>query len=485
MQAVNIILDTIPQLQNPAPQKTMACAEQNGNSFLDRVKSELSKDHSTEDAKGVTPAAGQEKKTQTVQESGHERESGQEKKELVKQTETGSTDSEKNATVDRGRVSGTDKPEKIPVPQEKSADTVLKKGKSSDPAGKNKTDKKQVRGTDVPVESAADTAKLTAEQISWLNGQSVRSVTPAQTPGSDKKNPAADIVTVKENSGEQQQDKKTAAVTLNDAQNLSVTDPGALLRDLAAGKTQGKLSDAEDKSGEKEHGSKKISKPADTVLFDVTDLRTEAGSPQEKIKTAVKSDFVTSVKYDGQNNVQMTLNLTNQVQQNILSSSDQAASATGSNFQTMLANQLQHNAADFVRAGSIVLRDNNVGNINLVLHPESLGNVKISLQLTDKVIAGHITVASQEAYNAFHESIGSLRQAFAQNGFDSPTFDLSWTGQQNSSAGSGNRGQDQPGTQYRSSQVYGDFAASDGATAVSGAVPAAGTAGDYRVNIVA
>ena len=76
----------------------------------------------------------------------------------------------------------------------------------------------------------------------------------------------------------------------------------------------------------------------------------------------------------------------------------------------MLQNAVQHSAPEFVKAGSIVLKDGNKGTINLIMRPESLGNVKISLSLSDKTISGQITVASKEAYDAFKESIDSIRQ---------------------------------------------------------------------------
>jgi len=108
-------------------------------------------------------------------------------------------------------------------------------------------------------------------------------------------------------------------------------------------------------------------------------------------------------------------------------------------FSSMLSQELQASAGEFVRAGQIVLRDNDAGVIKLTLHPESLGNVKISLELSgDKKISGKIVVASQEAYDAFNESLGSLQDAFAQSGFDATGFDLSFAGQ---GSGDGARGE--------------------------------------------
>ena len=164
------------------------------------------------------------------------------------------------------------------------------------------------------------------------------------------------------------------------------------------------------------------------------------------------------IKSVGNNAVEMTMANVTDVNANITSSNSQTAGAVGSNYQSMLANQIQNNAPEFVKAGSIVLRDNNQGTINLILHPESLGNVKVSLQLTDKVIAGQIVVQSQEAYNAFRDSIDSLKQAFAQNGFDTANFNLAMGGDMmNGNGGNPEQRADAP---FVASRAYGDYAES-------------------------
>ena len=64
----------------------------------------------------------------------------------------------------------------------------------------------------------------------------------------------------------------------------------------------------------------------------------------------------------------------------------------------------------------------------MVLHPEELGNVKIKLELSDKLITGKIIVSSEEAYSAFKNNIESLRQAFLSSGFENAGFELAWNG---------------------------------------------------------
>lgn len=169
-------------------------------------------------------------------------------------------------------------------------------------------------------------------------------------------------------------------------------------------------------------------------VFTVTDLRTQK-NPQVQLEK--KADFVTSVKQTDSNSVQVTMDLTALAEKNILSLDSQSAGAQGSAFQAMLEKQISENASDFVKAGNIVLKDNNAGKINLILHPENLGNVKISLELSDKVITGKIIVSSQEAYKAFNATSENLKSAFIESGFDGASFDVSFAGQNQNFAGGG------------------------------------------------
>ena len=99
-------------------------------------------------------------------------------------------------------------------------------------------------------------------------------------------------------------------------------------------------------------------------------------------------------------------------------------------FAERLASELRNNAADIVRAGQVILRNGGEGTIRLALHPETLGAVRIHLEMTgEKKIAGRITVASREAWDAFSDSMDSLIAAFSDEGFDTAAgFDLSWAG---------------------------------------------------------
>ena len=238
--------------------------------------------------------------------------------------------------------------------------------------------------------------------------------------------------------------------TLIVAQELSVDSPMEFLADFSDSKFVGN-----EKIVTNLKNTKKFALDKEGKII-VTDLRT---APSENVQENVKNtkgNFVTEVKFDGNNSAQMTLDLANNVQQNLTSSNTQSAAASNSNFQAMLTNQIQQNAYDFVKTGSIILKDNDVGSIKLILHPESLGNVKIDLQISDNTINGKIVVASQEAFNAFKDSMDSLKQAFMQSGYETSNFDLNLAGQNNSSNNFANQ-QENNDAKFQMARTYAEY----------------------------
>lgn len=130
-------------------------------------------------------------------------------------------------------------------------------------------------------------------------------------------------------------------------------------------------------------------------------------------------DMVFTYQSVGNNNVNVDVNLKN------------ANTVAAKDFAQMLSQELQNNAGELVKSGTMILKDGGKGSINLILHPESLGSVKIKLELSENVVEGKIIVYSEEAYKAFKESIGALKNAFAESGFQNSGFDLSFAGQNN------------------------------------------------------
>lgn len=164
-------------------------------------------------------------------------------------------------------------------------------------------------------------------------------------------------------------------------------------------------------------------------VFTVIDERTMAENAKDA-KDA-KNNFVTSVQYDGANTAEMNMHLPQSSVQGGLTakaSVDTVQMGKEANFGAMLSSEIKNNASDFVKTGLITLKDNNQGTINLILHPEELGNVKIKLELSDSIITGRIIVQSEEAFGAFKDNIESLRQAFVSQGFEAAGFELSYQG---------------------------------------------------------
>ena len=156
----------------------------------------------------------------------------------------------------------------------------------------------------------------------------------------------------------------------------------------------------------------------------VEDLRTKPeiqNTAEQNKKPLVKAS---EVKLTNENTAVLSVELNPNAEADVLSLNTQTAASTGSNFQAMLSNQLTNVAPEFVKAGNLVLKDNNQGTINLILHPDDLGNVKIHLSLDGKTLSGHITVATKEALQVFKDNAETLREAFIKSGFDGASFDV-------------------------------------------------------------
>jgi hypothetical protein len=98
----------------------------------------------------------------------------------------------------------------------------------------------------------------------------------------------------------------------------------------------------------------------------------------------------------------------------------------GSGLEDALARELRENLnTDIVKQASILVRNQQEGTIRLTLRPESLGNVKIRLEMAENKITGHIIVESSEAFKAFERELPVLEKAFRDSGFSETNLDMS------------------------------------------------------------
>ena len=180
----------------------------------------------------------------------------------------------------------------------------------------------------------------------------------------------------------------------------------------------------------------------------VIDMRTEQvaeqiANPEDSAVTkegAKKSDFVKTVEYDSNGNATISLSLKGEnqaIDNGVVQTSNQ-------DFSSMLSREIASSANDLVKTGSIILKDNNAGTINLILNPEELGSVKIKLEISDNQITGKILVASKEAYDAFNQNLNLLKNAFIDSGFSAGGFDLAFTGSNQQGDVGQNVNQNQP-----------------------------------------
>lgn len=490
MQAVNI-QQLIPQQQTQT--KTDSPPLKTGDtSFMDMLRTErkaadqnekISQTETSDKNSSADKAPAAEKhqeQTSSAEKNGAEKKPAEkissEKESVAK--ESIEKESVEKLTAKKSKTAKSESEEKKPCQTETDASGKAAVAQNS---GLLKTASavKNVKqdGTEKTASSATQKNKTEDAQFAWLVGQTNEKTT--------DKISSDDFASLIDAATEFIPGSETEADKLARSQNLAATDPAQFLANAVQQLTKNDK-DAKTVSDGKNDSAKK-DKDKTTVRFEVRDERTVStdvlNQKNDIKKVQAKSELVLSADSKEGNNASLTMDLVNHAQQNITASSGQTAAAAGSDFQSMLSNAIQQNAPEFVKAGSIVLKDNNQGTINLVLHPESLGNVKISLSLSDKVIAGQITVQSQEAYDAFKESIDSIKQAFAQNGFETAGFNLNFAGNSNF-AGNGQSGQQQQmDSSYRAGRTYGDYASAGSSSETNEA--AYDNQNFYAVDIVA
>jgi len=97
-----------------------------------------------------------------------------------------------------------------------------------------------------------------------------------------------------------------------------------------------------------------------------------------------------------------------------------------SDFSTRLADVMKN---EMVKHTGLILKDGGGGEIHLVLKPESLGSVRVRLNLDDNHIVGKIIVDNNTVKQIMEENLGHLETALQQNGYQAAAFDVSVAGE--------------------------------------------------------
>ena len=473
-QAITDIIVNPSQLQDLQLSTTVKDSpKQTSVSFADILSSYTNEDISKSDSKPVQSESEERKLSET------ERKNPAEKAEETSENQV--KKSEKEEDRSEKAVEKTDSRAKDAQKASEKADDDKKPAMAEKNTTAQTKNQAQIKS---PAKAGEKTAKdLKSKKLSEKDFSRLEELTQKTELENDASKLAANLQKlVKEDENNQPKDLKADDSELeikgladsanqNAVNNLQNTENNneASEFDFSGGEEKGRKTFALDKEG-------KI-----TVEDQRTKLEGDANNQlADSKKSAIKSS---EIKLTNDSTAVMSLELNPNAEADVLSLNTQTAASNGSNFQAMLSNQLSNVAPEFVKAGNLVLKDNNQGTINLVLHPDDLGNVKIHLSLDGKTLSGHITVATKEALQVFKDNAETLREAFIKNGFDAANFDVAMNNGGSFNQSSGFEGQDN-GNNLFAKRAYGDSAASLSAELES-ILDNAEDISNYSVNIVA
>jgi flagellar hook-length control protein FliK len=177
-------------------------------------------------------------------------------------------------------------------------------------------------------------------------------------------------------------------------------------------------------------------KSRDRINVEFLDLRTE--SPME-------TGNVRGVVLSAQGQTPLKSELEISVDLNPKSANTEAGKAGNETYQSRafedaLATQLRGDLSmDIVRDATVIARNGGEGTIRLTLHPASLGNVKVRLEMAENKITALIVVESDEALRAFQRELPVLEKAFKDSGFSETNLQMSLAQDERNYGGSEDR----------------------------------------------
>ena len=96
-------------------------------------------------------------------------------------------------------------------------------------------------------------------------------------------------------------------------------------------------------------------------------------------------------------------------------------------------------SSQIVKQSGIILRNNNSGEIRLVLKPEHLGRVRLRIQLDENRLSGRIFVDSSFVKDSFEQNLEALYRAFRNNGYETSGFEVFVDGKETGDGTPGDR----------------------------------------------
>lgn len=90
----------------------------------------------------------------------------------------------------------------------------------------------------------------------------------------------------------------------------------------------------------------------------------------------------------------------------------------------------ERGGAELVRQAGILLKSHNQGEIRLVLKPETLGSVRIHLNLDNNNLTGKILVESGSVRDTFDQNIEALQRGLRESGFETARLEVGVGGEQ-------------------------------------------------------
>jgi flagellar hook-length control protein FliK len=218
-------------------------------------------------------------------------------------------------------------------------------------------------------------------------------------------------------------------------------------RPIAAGKAEKGMalrqSRAESLRGErlgKDEAGQAIQQAADKGRVQVLDQSAQLGKPSLVLesmlaeKSASRGDE--AIRKDSLQLVN-TAYFTPAAERNTASIPVHLTASQHGNLQQALRSHLANGGnQDIVQQARIIMKDKDSGEIKLILKPESLGEVRIHLQMNEGHIAGTIFVENKEVQAAFEDNLNSLVQAFQDGGLSADNLTVAVDPR---GAGDGNR----------------------------------------------